>query len=197
MDKELPLQSNASNICNIRKLQKIVSKNQINQNPFSVLLYYSVTETKEAKKLLQRYEELMKKLGLFETTIFNTWVDRVPDIIENNLKKSLIQRDDATKLLILNFSPELFSILREVHYLRLMSKEGIPETALEFSEKSEVYRNHTLNLEKTIEWYNKILKTCTKVELELIQNELETIDVLVERAINDLNWNSQGKLSRG
>lgn len=158
------------------------------------LFYYSVTETKEAKKLLQRYEELMKKLGLFETTIFNTWVDRVPDIIENNLKKSLIQRDDATKLLILNFSPELFSILREVHYLRLMSKEGIPETALEFSEKSEVYRNHTLNLEKTIEWYNKILKTCTKVELELIQNELETIDVLVERAINDLNWNSQGKL---
>lgn len=136
----------------------------------------------------------MKKLGLFEETIFNTWVEKVPATIENNLKKSLILRDESTRLLILNFSPELFSILREVHYLCLMEKENIPEVALDFSEKSEIYRNYTLNLEKTIEWYNRILKTCTKCELELIQHELDQIDLLIERGINELNWNSQGYL---
>lgn len=134
----------------------------------------------------------MKKLGLFEELIFNAWVDKVPTTIENNLKQSLILRDVTTRLLILNFSPELFAILREVHYLCLMEKQDIPEGALDFSEKSETYRNYTLNLEKTIEWYNKILKTCTKCELELIQHELDQIDLLIEKGINDLNWNSQG-----
>lgn len=134
----------------------------------------------------------MKKLGLFEESIFTSWVNKVPDTIENNLKQSLILRDVTTRLLILNFSPELFSILREVHYLCLMEKENIPAGALDFSEKSETYRNYTLNLEKTIEWYNRILKTCTKCELELIQNELDQIDILIEKGINDLNWNSLG-----
>lgn len=140
---------------------------------------------------MQRYEALMKKLGVFEETIFQSWVKRVPDIIESNLKKSLMMRNESSKLLILNFSPELFSILREVHYLRLMEKQDIPEVALIFSEKSEVYRNFTLNLEKTIEWYNRIRKTCTRVELELIQDELDAIDLLVQRAIDELNWNSE------
>lgn len=132
----------------------------------------------------------MKKLGQFEENIFSNWINRVPDIIETNLLKSLMLRDETTKLLILNFSPDLFSILREVHYLHLMNKENIPEVALEFSEKSEIYRNYTLNLEKTIDWYNKVRKTCTKVEMELIQSELDAIDLLVQKAIDELNWKS-------
>lgn len=157
-------------------------------------LNFRVTETQDAKKLMKRYENLMKKLGVFEEEIFENWVNRVPDIIETNLKTSMMMRDNSTKLLILNFSPELFSILREVHYLRLMEKQTIPEVALDFSEKSETYRNYTLNLERTIEWYNRIRKTCTTVELELIQDELDTIDVLVTRAIDELNWNSDNIL---
>lgn len=103
----------------------------------------------------------------------------------------MIIRNIVNKLLSLNFSQELFAILKEVHYLKLMGKEGLPEVGLEFSEKSEIYRTYTLNLEKTIEWYNKIRKNSSKVELELIQSEIENIDGLIETGITELNWNSE------
>lgn len=156
-----------------------------------ILFFYRITETEEAKGLVERYLELMKLLGIFEKTVFDAWTEKVPSQIEINLKRSLIVRNVVNKLLSLNFSQELFAILKEVHYLKLMGKEGLPEVGLEFSEKSEIYRTYTLNLEKTIEWYNKIRKNSSKVELELIQSEIENIDALIETGITELNWNSE------
>lgn len=125
-------------------------------------LQHPITQSEEATNLVQRYEMLMKSLGVFEITVFDAWILKVPETIEENLKKTLIVRNSQTKLLQLNFSPQLFSILKEVHYLKLMEKEGVPQVGIEFSEKSETYRNYTLNLERTIEWYNKV-----KIKLKL------------------------------
>lgn len=115
-----------------------------------------ITQTKEALSLVERYELLMKKLSLFEETVFEEWAGQVPHQIEINLQKSLIIRNSDTKELCLNFSPQLFAILREVRYLRLMEKDGIPLVGVQFSNHSEIYRTYTLNLEKTIDWYNKV-----------------------------------------
>lgn len=173
----------------------------------------SVTKTPEALELVRRYERLMELLALFEDKVFNEWREKVPEKIELNLQKSLMTRDSSTKLLLLNFSPQLFAILKEVHYLKLMGKEGIPEIGIQFSEKSETYRSYTLSLERTIDWYNevkfkmqtfkisnilrnhliifKILENSTKVELELIEEEIQTIDTLLEVGISELTWNSE------
>lgn len=113
--------------------------------------------------------------------------------IETNLKKSLITRDPSNNLLILNFSSELFCILREVHYLKQMEVEDVPQVALDFADNSDVFRTYTLNLEKTIDWYNTIQENSSPVELKLIESEIKLIDSLVEVGINELVWNSEGK----
>lgn len=151
-----------------------------------------VVQSNEGQALIVRYDQLIERLKEFEQSIFDSWSVMVEQTIEENLDKPLIVRKRNSAELALNFSPQLFAILREVHYLRLMEKENIPERGLEFSEKSDVYRSYTLNLEKTVEWYNKIRRNCTEVELELIKGEIETIDGLLERAVNELTWNSEG-----
>lgn len=123
-------------------------------------LRHPISKCDKAQALYTRYDVLMKKLGIFEKEALMEWTVKVPEQIENNLKKSLIARRKKDGALLLNFSPELFAILREVHYLRLMEKQGIPSEGFKFAENNDLYRNFTLNLDKTIEWYNRVRIKC-------------------------------------
>lgn len=119
-------------------------------------LQHPIAKSEEAEKLYERYEALMKSLGLFEEKMFAEWSAKVPEQIESNLKKSLIARSAVSNSLLLNFNPQLFAILREVHYLTLMSKSDIPAEGIAFAQKNDMYRSFTLNLGKTIDWYNGV-----------------------------------------
>lgn len=111
--------------------------------------------TDEAVTLVSRFHTLTEKLKIFEDEVFESWAETVPEKIEVNLEKTLIVKIDDN-IIMLNFDPELSAILREIHYLRLMKKENIPESGIEFSEKQEIYRSYILNLEKSVEWYNNV-----------------------------------------
>lgn len=119
-------------------------------------LQHPITKSIAAKELIERFHELMRLLDLFEEDVFIEWAEKVPDQIETNLKKSLIDRNETGKLLMLNFHPQLFAILREVHHMKLMEKNGVPDVGIEFALKNELYRGFTVNLEKTIDWYNRV-----------------------------------------
>lgn len=119
-------------------------------------LQHAIVESEPAQRLFERYEKLMKALELFEETVFVEWTEKVPAQIELNLKKSLISRNSADNFLMLNFHPELYAVLREVHYMNLMEKKGIPEVGSQFAETNELFRNFNLNLDKTINWYNRV-----------------------------------------
>lgn len=140
-------------------------------------LQHPIIETEDAQMLLLRYNNLIERLKRFEKEIFEKWAEKVPNQIEMNLKKSLLIRLEESKIIKLNFDPELSEILREVHYLRLMHKENIPQCGLAFSEEQEVYRSYILNLEKSIEWYNsvssiKAIKTRGTSSVRLHRNNL-------------------------
>lgn len=143
--------------------------------------------------IIKRYERLLLKIGASRSYVFEDWTETLNQQIETNLEKSLIKRDPTHNLLILNFSAELFCILREVHYLKQMEVEGVPQVALDFADKGDVFRTYTLNLEKTIDWYNTIQENSSTVELKMIEKEIKQIDDLVEVGINELVWNSEGK----
>lgn len=98
----------------------------------------------------------MDHLRRFEINVFERWAESVPLQIESNLMKPLLKRCDGSKLITLNFDPELSEILREVHYLRLMHKENIPKSGIAFSEEQETYRAYILNLERSVDWYNNV-----------------------------------------
>lgn len=122
-------------------------------------LQHPISKSDEAEELYARYDNLMRLLGELEETTFNEWANKVPQLIETNLKKSLIGQA-SDKSLFLNFDKQLFALLREVYHLKVMGTENIPPDGLNFAENNDMYRNFTLNLEKTINWYNDVICIC-------------------------------------
>lgn len=119
-------------------------------------LQHPISKSSEAEELYERYDNLMRLLGELEDNTFKEWADKVPQQIEINLRKSLIGQA-SDKSLVLNFDKQLFALLREVYHLKVMGIENIPDEGLHFAENNDMYRNFTLNLEKTINWYNDVM----------------------------------------
>ncbi|XP_024080370.1 dynein beta chain, ciliary isoform X1 [Cimex lectularius] len=91
-------------------------------------------------------------------------------------------------MIVLNFHPELEAILREVHYLQLDEKEGIPESGMNIYAKRDQYREYTVQLNIIIQWYNKMRRDSRLVEFDLIQEKIDQIDELIREAEFNLTW---------
>ena len=87
---------------------------------------------------------------------------------------------------------QLIAVLREVHYLEIRETEGIPESAATIYSKNEMFRKYLGNLDLIVLWYNKIRETVLEVEYPLVEGQLEEIDTQLQKAEQDLNWNSEG-----
>lgn len=83
--------------------------------------------------------------------------------------------------------------MREVHYLRLMGQDNIPEQVLKLAERAETFQQYISNLNSTVVWYNKIKKSSKDVEFDLIEDDLHQIDDMIMIGQKDLNWESQGR----
>lgn len=84
------------------------------------------------------------------------------------------------------------AVLHEVKYLEARQTQDIPSSATGVYTQNEMFRNYVNNLELTTTWYNKIHQTIREVEFPLIEGQLSEIDTQLQRAENDLKWNSQG-----
>ena len=78
---------------------------------------------------MSRYKRLMKIFADKENDLFTEWAQTVPQTVDVGLKRYLLCRDTDGNLL-LNFDPDLLSVLKEVSYLKQMSRSDIPEEAI-------------------------------------------------------------------
>ena len=62
------------------------------------------------------------------------------------------------------------------------------------SENVETFRKFRALLCATVSSYNNIRKTSRQVEFQLIEDEINSIDLLVSRGELELRWNSDGVL---
>uniref|UniRef100_A0A1B6BXH8 Dynein beta chain, ciliary-like n=1 Tax=Clastoptera arizonana TaxID=38151 RepID=A0A1B6BXH8_9HEMI len=149
-----------------------------------------ITESPDALYALTKFDEMMTLLEWLEKDIFDKWVKEVPETCRISLNKTLLLVDPNDRVLSLNFDKELVAALREVRYLKLISKEGIPEDALLLHDSSETYFNYTFNLNLIIGWYNTIRQKSMPEEFLLVVEEVMIIDELIDEAQELLNWTS-------
>ena len=127
-----------------------------------------------------------------EEEIFTDWSEKVPMICETNLAKTLLVIH-ADKSLEVNFDPELTAVLRETRYMLIMQRTDVPDEAKELFNRAQFFFESNYNLSLITQWYNRICKFCSPVELELIQEELNAIDEIIDEGQTNYNWNSTGK----
>ncbi|XP_056673432.1 dynein axonemal heavy chain 9 isoform X2 [Monodelphis domestica] len=149
-------------------------------------------ESTESKEMFQKYGEMFTLLEKYETKLYDSWCQTVSEKSQYNLTQPLLCHDPETKQIIVNFNPQLISVLREVNYLKMRQKRHIPETAAEIFSSREYYRQLIANLELMKNWYNKILKTMLEVEFPLVEEQLLIIDLQLRTAEEKLTWKTEG-----
>lgn len=78
---------------------------------------------------MARYERLIKRFADKEDELFIEWARTVPQTVDVGLKLHLLCRN-ADGILLLNFDPDLLAVLKEVNYLKQMSRSDIPQEAI-------------------------------------------------------------------
>ncbi|ETE67846.1 Dynein heavy chain 9, axonemal, partial [Ophiophagus hannah] len=166
--------------------------------PFSNFrhLSYCSLDSMEGKKMVQKYEDLIQLLERYQEKLYEDWFQTVSVKAQYNLTQPLIQRDPDSKLITVNFDPQLVSVLREVSYLGEDQIGNIPETAAEIYSSRESFRQLVANLDLMVTWYNKTLCTVLEVEYPLIESQLHEIDIQLKEAEETLNWKTKGLWDR-
>ncbi|XP_068161051.1 dynein axonemal heavy chain 9 [Antennarius striatus] len=164
------------------------------QSPFSKFRQLSppCLESAEGARVIQKYEEMMQLLDRCVCVLYETWTETVGERSRYNLSLPLISRNPETRLISVNFNPQLASVLREVRYLEGSQTEAIPEPAVQIYTTRGQLLQYVANLELTVGRYNKVMQSVLDVEQPLVCGQLKDIDAQLRRAEESLNWNDQG-----
>nr|XP_061808009.1 dynein axonemal heavy chain 9-like isoform X2 [Nerophis lumbriciformis] len=164
------------------------------QTPFFKFrhLYPRCLDSAHGVWVIQKYEELMQLTDRYYATLYETWTRTVDSNCQHNLSLPLIFRDKSTRLISVNFSTQLSSVLREVKYLEGSQREVIPETAMQiYSTRWQLWQL-VGSLDVMTGRYNRVIQSVLNVENPLVGRQLEDIDTQLQKAEESLSWNSQG-----
>ena len=112
---------------------------------------------------------------------FDEWCGGLEETSTAKLRQPLLVRDPSTRLLSVNFDPDLVRLLREVFYLQQVSDSEIPPAATELSRQREPFRVLRGNLQLIVGKYNQMLLTIMDVERPLLEREMKAMDSLLEQ----------------
>ncbi|XP_044152524.1 dynein axonemal heavy chain 9 [Bufo gargarizans] len=164
------------------------------QTPYSNFSHitHPCMESEDGSRMKQKYEEMMALLDQYIEKLYEEWCQTVSEKSQYNLMRPLISRDDGSRLINVNFDPQLVSVLRDVKYLQTLHMETIPKEAEDIFSSKESYRQYTANLELTTNWYNKVISSILEVEFPLVEGQLKDIDIRLKSAEDTLNWKAHG-----
>ncbi|KAL2077982.1 hypothetical protein ACEWY4_025667 [Coilia grayii] len=164
------------------------------QVPFHNFRYitHPCMESAEGQRMVQKHDELMQLLKRYCMQLYEQWTESVGEKSQYNLSQPLICRDPATRLISVNFNPQLLSVLREVKYLEARQDEVIPDTAANIYARKELMWQYVGNLDLAVGWYNKVLCSVLEVEFPLIRDQLRDINGQLKEAEESMNWNYKG-----
>ncbi|XP_024130607.1 dynein heavy chain 9, axonemal [Oryzias melastigma] len=148
-------------------------------------------EAPEAVQVLQKSERLIQNLDRYSSRVYKAWARDVGQLSQQSLSLPLIKRNPTTRLISVNYSPQLKTMLREVRYLQ-SHPVHIPEDAMQIYKTSEQLRDYVNNLEHIALQYNKMIQKELIVEAPLVQDQLLEIESELRKAEESLSWNSQG-----
>ncbi|KAL4648151.1 dynein heavy chain 9, axonemal-like [Arapaima gigas] len=164
------------------------------QIPFEKFEHISkpFSEYADGERVIQKHKEVMKLLDSYTSKLYQVWAETVGEKSHYNLSQPIISRDPTTRLVAVNFSPQLVSMLREVKYLQARQIEAIPDSVADIYAKKKILQQYVANLELTTNWYNKVMQTVLAVEFPLVQQQLHDIDACLKEAEISVNWTSEG-----
>merc|ERR1712066_473797 len=114
--------------------------------------------SEQAELVYKKYDKMLSLIAEFEEKVYSEWVSTVDQACSFNQDQPILIRN-SENVLSVNFDRALTTVLREVRYLKYLKREDIPESASKLYQKNDFLRQLTQNLDRTVNWYNKVRNT--------------------------------------
>ncbi|CCW66761.1 unnamed protein product [Phytomonas sp. Hart1] len=159
----------------------------------------SIVESEEGKEAMSLYVKIRAMLQNNISEKSEQWASEVGTISSQKLHLPLLSMDSGNKLKV-NFDPILVKTLREVYYLEVMNSYNatgvqmfeVPNEIQSIFAKRGTFRAQVLKLEYVCTTFNDLNTSLRdNDERPLIQDELDTFEAYIKRAINDVRWEDE------
>ena len=150
----------------------------------------SLIEQNKKQEVQQLFLSFAKSLMHYENDLFQKWSESVETTAMHNLKQPILSRGEDGSVFV-NFHPDLHRLISETRYLDRMGFT-VPETALNITLQEEKYHSYVEGINAMLSRYSQLRSSLTKVEVEIMQQKLDTLDQVLIPGFRNLNWNSLG-----
>ena len=141
-----------------------------------------------------KLEKVLKKMEKYEVDKYTDWRNKVSDILDQNLGKHLIKREDQMNgvgKFIVNFTSDLSDTFAEVVNMEKIGFK-VPEVAKNMSMQETKLLDIADQLQKMLEHYHEVVGSVEGAELELLLEDLQATEVALQPGFIRLTWNSLG-----
>ncbi|GFR90124.1 dynein heavy chain 17, axonemal, partial [Elysia marginata] len=153
-----------------------------------IRLEHPIKKTEEYKHVFTRLEDLKNLLEQNDLFYYNNWLSTVDENCNYHMSQPLLTEDKTTKLLSVNFHPNLMAVLKEMKYLKLRNKEVIPEIPEAVFAKRDMLFKYYSNMMLLSQLYNHLITDALDVEKPLMAPALERINKQLQGALTDKTW---------
>ena len=109
----------------------------------------------DAKKIVKNYNQLASVLVEYEVLYHRTWLKQV-ELVLTGVHASLIVKNLETNEYLVNFDPEIMTLIRETECMKLLRLE-IPTDAQDIVLRQELFKQHYNRLKVLENNNNKII----------------------------------------
>lgn len=145
------------------------------------------TDTPMAEELIRGGEALVRMLIADETDAVNKWLLAIPAIVEKSVRNSILA--NAEQGWIVNVDAGFRRLLKELkHAQDFECADRLGEEARVIYERYDELTRTLQVLSECVQCYNHIRKVVSAQEIEIISEELRTIEADFTRAGSALTW---------
>jgi dynein heavy chain len=100
----------------------------------------AILQYSEAKKIIKNYNKVAAVLIEYELLYYRTWLRQV-EIVMSGVHASLIVKNQETNEYLINFDPEIITLIRETECMNRLKLE-IPQDAENLVMRQEIFKQH-------------------------------------------------------
>ncbi|KAJ8315371.1 LOW QUALITY PROTEIN: hypothetical protein KUTeg_007521 [Tegillarca granosa] len=142
----------------------------------------------EAKKVVRNYNKMAGVLLEYEMLYHRGWC-RAVESTKGGLSASLLVRHPETKVLHVNFDPQILELIQEAKCLNALGLET-PETAKEMIIKEQSIRENNVSLREMLSEYERIVSEIPQVLLPLMKPYRDHVEESLLPGLTSLTWMS-------
>ncbi|KAK3754858.1 hypothetical protein QZH41_011331 [Actinostola sp. cb2023] len=150
--------------------------------------YPEVLKGEDAKRLIRSYNKMATVLVEFEVLYHRGWY-RAVEAARSGLQASLLVRHPETKVLFVNFDPQILELIQEAKCMARLNLE-VPNAALVLRLKEEQIKSCCNRLCEVLEQYNRVVDSIPEVVLPLMKPFTDRVDETIKPGLTMLNWTS-------